>query len=231
MAEKNSYIVVVLGDFNAKLNSWYANDNANKKGSKIEILTASFGFNQITNEPTCILNNSPSCINLIFTSEPNLVTESSVYLSLHANFYHQTTYIKFNLDVIYPLPYGCGIEVWHYKLANSNYIQRAIANFHWEKEFHNVDVSKQVMVFNENVLNIIRNFIPHKTVTFDDSDPARITSRIKTMTSDKSLNFKHFVNKEGFVNNSSNAEKFISLQKFLQSYLILISVRKSSALF
>ena len=31
MAEKNSYMIVVLGDFNAKLSSWYANDNMVKK--------------------------------------------------------------------------------------------------------------------------------------------------------------------------------------------------------
>ena len=54
--------MVVLGDFNAKLNSWYANDNKDIQGSKTDILTASFGFNQIINELTHILNNSSSCI-------------------------------------------------------------------------------------------------------------------------------------------------------------------------
>ena len=168
MADKNPYIMVVLGDFNAKLNSWYANDNINIEGSKIDILTASFSFNQIINEPIHILNNSSSCIDLIFTSQPNLVIESGVHSSLHANFHHQITYVKFNLNVIYPPPYER--EVWHYKLANSDCIQRAIINFDWEKAFHNVDVNKQVMLLNETVLNIIRNFIPHETVTFDDRD-------------------------------------------------------------
>ena len=50
-------MMVVLGDFNAKSNSWYANDNTNIAGSKIYILTASFGFNQVINKPTHILNN------------------------------------------------------------------------------------------------------------------------------------------------------------------------------
>ena len=44
---------------------------------------------------------------------------------------------------------------------------------------HNVDVNKQVMLLNETVRNIIRNFIHHKTVTFDDRDPPWMTSRIK----------------------------------------------------
>lgn len=33
----------VLGDLNAKSNSWHANDSKNIEGSNIEILTASFG--------------------------------------------------------------------------------------------------------------------------------------------------------------------------------------------
>ena len=59
---RNNFILhkiwmVVLGDFNAKSNSWYANDNTNIEGSKTDILTDSFGFNQIIKEPTHILNN------------------------------------------------------------------------------------------------------------------------------------------------------------------------------
>ena len=37
------------------------------------------------------------------------------------------------------------------------------------------------MLFNETVHDIIRNFFPHVTVTFDDMDPPRISSRIKKM--------------------------------------------------
>ena len=62
-------------------------------------------------------------------------------------------------------------EVWYYKLANSECIQRAIANYDWEKFFYNTDVNKKVLLFNEIVLNIIRNFISHEAVIFDDRDP------------------------------------------------------------
>ena len=140
MADKNPYMMVVLGDFNAKSNSWYANDNTNIEVSKIDILISSFGFNQIIKEPTHILNNSSSCMDLIFTSQVNLVIESGVDSSLHQNCHHQITYVKFHLNVIHPPPYGK--EVWHYKLANSDCTQHAIANFDWEKAFHNFDVNK-----------------------------------------------------------------------------------------
>ena len=127
--------MVALGDFNAKPKSWYTNDCTDFEGSKINILTSSFGFHQIINKPTHILNNSSSCIDLIFTTQPNLVMESCVHSSLHANCHHQLPYMKFNLNVLHPPSYER--EVWHYKLANSDGIQRAIKNFDWEKAFLN----------------------------------------------------------------------------------------------
>ena len=89
-------------------------------------------------------------------------------------------HLKFNLNVIYPPPYER--EVCYYKLANFECIHRAIANYDWEKAFYNIDVNKKVLLFNETVLNIIRNFILHEAVIFDDRDPLWITSRIKKTT-------------------------------------------------
>ena len=73
------------------------------------------------------------------------------------------------------------------------------------------------MLFDETVLNVIRNFIPYKTVTFIDRDPPWINRSIKKMIMNKNLVFKRFVNKKGFVNNSSNLERFSSFQKKLNS--------------
>ena len=75
--------------------------------------------------------------------------------------------------------------------------------------------NKKVLLFNETVLNIIRNFIPHEAVTFDDRDPPWITCRIKKTINDKNLAFKHFVKNKDNVKNNSYLEKFSSLQKNL----------------
>ena len=36
MVDKNPYLMVVIGDFNAKLNSWYTNDSKHIEGLKID---------------------------------------------------------------------------------------------------------------------------------------------------------------------------------------------------
>ena len=97
--------MVVIRDFNAKTTNWCANDQTSFEGKKIEHITSQFGLSQIINEPMHILDSSFSCIDLIFTSQPNLVIESGVHPSLHQNCHHQIIYAKFNLQMFYPPPY------------------------------------------------------------------------------------------------------------------------------
>ena len=65
--ENNSFLTVVLGDFNAKSNNWCKADITSLKGSKIDTIMSNHGLNQLIQEPTQILNLSSSSIDLIFT--------------------------------------------------------------------------------------------------------------------------------------------------------------------
>ena len=66
-----------------------------------------------------MLDNSSSCVDLIFTSQPNMVIDSAVHVSLHSNCYHQIIYAKFDLQIFYPPP--CEKTVWHFKQTVINY--------------------------------------------------------------------------------------------------------------
>ena len=99
----------VLGDFNPKSNNWCKNDTTSHEGSMIDAVTSNFRLRQLIQEPT----HTNSCtIDLVFTSQPNLVIESGVHLSLHPNCHHQVVFAKFNLSVLYPPPYKK--TVWFY---------------------------------------------------------------------------------------------------------------------
>ena len=45
------------------------------------------------------------CVDLVFTCQDNLVTNSGVHSSLHSNCHHQIIFSKFNLSISYPPPY------------------------------------------------------------------------------------------------------------------------------
>ena len=128
---KNPFLTVALGDFNAKSQTWFRNDKTSYEGSKLDILTCSHGLHQLINEPTHLLDSSSSCIDLIFTSQPNLIIKSGVQPFLHPNCHYQLVFGKFNLSIYHPPPYER--TVWNYNRANADLIRRAIDFFDWDK--------------------------------------------------------------------------------------------------
>ena len=49
---KNPFLIVALGGFNAKTTNWYKNDTNSHEGLKIDTITSQFGLQQLVNEPT-----------------------------------------------------------------------------------------------------------------------------------------------------------------------------------
>ena len=81
---------------------------------------------EIGYEPIHLTKNS-TCIDILFSSQANLVIESGVHSLLNPNCHHQIIFAKFDLRVFYPPPYVR--NVWHYKQANIELIRWAIDNF------------------------------------------------------------------------------------------------------
>ena len=107
----NPHFSIILGDFNERSSNWWQGDTQTSEGSRIDYLTTSSGFQQIISEPTHILKNSSSCIDLIFTDQPNLITDSGTNPSLHPNCHH-ITFCKINLKITYyPPPYRNWCEI------------------------------------------------------------------------------------------------------------------------
>ena len=195
---------VVLGDFNAKSTTWCDKDTTTFEGTRIEALTALYGLHQIISEPTHILPNSTSCIDLIFSDQPNLIVDSGVHPSLHPNCHHQITFCKLNLKIFYPPPYKR--LVWNYKKANIDCIERAIRAVHWEHLFLNKSVHEQVMILNDTLLNIFSNFVPNKLITIDDKDPPWMTEEIKVK-----IQWKNKIYQE-FMKSNKNHDNFLKLE-------------------
>ena len=105
ITQKNPFLTVVIGDFNAKSSKWWIDDKTTQEGLKIENLLSQFSLSQVINEPTHISPNFNSCIDLLFTNQKNLITDSGIHPSLHSNCHHQISYGNFNLKIFYPSPY------------------------------------------------------------------------------------------------------------------------------
>ena len=73
ISANNFFLTVVLDKFNGKSNLWYKIDKMANDGVKIDVITLQFGLYQLINEPTDLTRNASSCIDLIVTSQSNLV--------------------------------------------------------------------------------------------------------------------------------------------------------------
>ena len=133
--------------------------------------------------PTDILNSSCSCIDLIFTSQPNLVLNPGVHSFLHPNCHHQVVFAKFNLSILYPPPYER--TVWFHENADPEVTRRAINEIDWIRALSNVSVDEKVRYFTKTSLNIIHNFIPHERIVFDDRDLPWINNEIIKLINEK----------------------------------------------
>ena len=96
IANRNPFVSIIIGDFNARSKNWCSSDKTTYEGKKLESLTSKCGFEQVITDPTHILKSSSSCIDLIFTSQPNLIMNSGVHSSLHSNCHHQIIHAKFS---------------------------------------------------------------------------------------------------------------------------------------
>ena len=94
---------VIAGGFNARSSSSWPKDIDTTEGWKFSSLTSSNGFPQIINETTHIQTSSSSCIDLIFTNQPNLSVNPGVHAPLHPNFHYQIIYPS--LILIFLTPY------------------------------------------------------------------------------------------------------------------------------
>ena len=179
IANKSPFLILALGDFNAKMQGWYQDDVITFEGCKIDIATSQLGLSKIIKESTHILSNSAYCMNLIFTSQPNLVMHSGVHSSLHPDCHHQIVFAKFNLTIFYPPPYKQLVR--HYQQPNTDLIKRAIELLGWGKSLSNLNMNKQVSVFNETITHIFGNFILLETISCNDKDSPWVNKQTETL--------------------------------------------------
>ena len=97
------------------------------KVSQSDNLSSALDFNQIICEPTNFEENkNPSCIDLIFCVQPNIIVGSGVRPSLDPFCRHQIT-----LQYYFNMPSAPSYmtKVWHYNRANTRLIRRTISEF------------------------------------------------------------------------------------------------------
>ena len=221
---ENPYTMLFAGDFNAHSKLWWNNGDTNPEGMEIEELTSLLGLKQLISEPTNFEpNKNPSCIDLIFTDQPNIVLESGTRPSLDNYCHHQLTYCRINVKIPPPPPYQR--KIWKYDRADIPLIKRAISNFPWQQHLSsNPDPNWQAESFSEIFMNIMSNFIPNETIKVIPREPPWITKPLKIMLRKQNRLFKN-CKRHGF-----RPEDKIRVANFREECMTAVSKAKKSYL-
>ena len=78
---ENPVCVIITRDFNCRSTHWWENDIENNEGKLFEPVTSNLDLHQLISEPTHLMGDSRSCIDLILTDQPNLIIKSGVHPS------------------------------------------------------------------------------------------------------------------------------------------------------
>ena len=192
VSAEDPYAVNITGDFNCRSTKWWQGDTDNEEGKIFEPFTSDLGLHQLISEPTHIMGDSKSCIDVIFTDQPNLFLQSGVHPSLQEQCHHQVVHGELCLTNPIPPPYHR--RIWFYNRADSHAIQESIQIFNWCRHIGHLNCpNQQVEILTETLLNIFSNFIPNKTITVRPRQAPWITQSIKNFILKKDRAYKKFV--------------------------------------
>ena len=105
VSAEDPYAVIITGDLNCRSSKWWQGDTDNEEGKVFEPFSSDLGLHQLISEPTNIMGDSKSCIDLIFTDQPNLFLKFGVHPSPQEQCHHQIVYGELCITNPIPPPY------------------------------------------------------------------------------------------------------------------------------
>ena len=190
--KENSYVSIFCGDFNARPPLFWEGDSENRQGRLLNNFLISNNLEQLISEPTHVRDDgSQFCIDLIFTDQPFLFTETGVLSSLDHHSKHNIIHATVNISVPRPPPYKR--KIWDYKSAKTDQIRANLRQVNWHELFSNLNVNEKCLLFTDVFLDIMKNNILNKIITCNYKDAAWITPEIKTAINRNSRVYKKWV--------------------------------------
>ena len=152
MIHHRSYIV--NEDFNARCRNWlagYANSNA---GKELDALTSRAGYTKLIEKLIHFFRDGSSCIDLVFCNRPEIVSEWEIDQSLFIICLRNLIFVKISANMSLPPSYIR--EVWDYKNANVERIQKSIYIIKFLKKFLKTYQLMRKLVFSTTLHYILQ---------------------------------------------------------------------------
>ena len=185
--------IVIMGDMNARSPMiWSGESKEELAGKMVSNLMNLNNFQQQIDEPTHLPSGDiATCIDVIYTNQPYLLTDCGVLPSPDPKCKHQLIYGKVNFHI--PCPPKYKRKVYDYHLADTESIKNYLREFKWEELLEDKSTDNMVSSFNKTFLGIIDYYIPSKIITVDDRDAPWITPLVKRSINKNKRVYKRWI--------------------------------------
>jgi hypothetical protein len=156
--------IVVLGDFNE--------DQLKPQNNKMSNIFVKYNMNQFINEPTHFTENSSSCINLISSTDPNVIDLIHVgqpFLNVNVR-YHCPIYGIFKVPKTLHTCFKR--RIWLYDRGNYNQYREKLQRVDWDELINSGNSLDDLCEsFSNVILQAAGESIPNKIITVRKTDP------------------------------------------------------------
>ena len=120
-------------------------------------------YTHLIDQPTHVFSHSSSWTDLIIESNPNVLGNTGVKLSLFDKRHHNLIFGELNFMISLPPTYNR--QVWEciWWIYNEC-IWCSISSDDWNCVSQGTPVNQKVIIFNKHLMNIFHNFIPNKII-------------------------------------------------------------------
>ena len=153
MRDEKPHCIIFTGDFNCRSQQWCSGDIENDEGVALDEFIESNSLTQLIDQPTQIMNDSRSCIDLIITDQPNILVDYGVHPSLYKTCRHEIMYGKINLSV--PPPPSYKRKIWEYNNDKIAKIRHTLQNTDLYEKFQNLHVDSMTDVFYNTLMTVL----------------------------------------------------------------------------
>lgn len=181
--------VVFMGDMNCRNTLFWGPDTTNTEGRALKAQFDSHDYDQLIHEPTRVVNNCQSCIDLLFINNPSIISEVGTRPKIHdPKCDHKPIYAKVKCTL--PRQQCYKRWVWDYKNGDYDKFRWMLLNAPWYDCYITDNVDEIVNAWLDMFLSIAKKCIPHYECTIRPRDKDFMNSDIRKLMKERDRTHK-----------------------------------------
>ena len=181
--------VVFIGDFNARNSVYWKEDRTTLEGRTINATFQSENYVQLIDEPTRIVPNVSSCIDLIFTNDQHIIHDFGVRDQI-ANCDHCPIYVTLNRQLKKNKSYKR--MVWDFKHGDYDKFRSMLLQASWNRCYDNNSIDNTVGNWMSLFTTIAEECVPHYMTTIRPRDKPFMNSNLRRLMRKRDRLYKLF---------------------------------------